>query len=117
MWLYLCPDIFNIHLVLYTVEHTFDACPKYSEFGSFPIIAYLYDAAVSAKVQKKSTAFLYIAKQNHRLYTIYRNRRVQCVFYSSKAMIRIAMRMTNIPQTCYDQKLHMTSIPHMLGQG
>ena len=25
-----------------TVEHTYDACPKYSELGSFRIIAYLY---------------------------------------------------------------------------
>ena len=25
-----------------TVEHTYDACPKYSELGSFCIIAYLY---------------------------------------------------------------------------
>ena len=25
-----------------TVEHAYDACPKYSELGSFRIIAYLY---------------------------------------------------------------------------
>ena len=25
-----------------TVEHTYDACPKYSELGSFRIVAYLY---------------------------------------------------------------------------
>ena len=25
-----------------TVEHTYDTCPKYSELGSFRIIAYLY---------------------------------------------------------------------------
>ena len=25
-----------------TVEHIYDACPKYSELGSFRIIAYLY---------------------------------------------------------------------------
>ena len=36
-------------------------------------------AADSAKVQKKSTAFLYIAKRNH---TLYINKRVNCVFYS-----------------------------------
>ena len=27
---------------LITVKHTYDACPKYSELGSFRIIAYLY---------------------------------------------------------------------------
>ena len=27
---------------IYTVEHIYDACPKYSELGSFRIIAYLY---------------------------------------------------------------------------
>ena len=36
-------------------------------------------AADSAKVQKKSTAFLYIAKRNHMLRI---NRRIHCVFYS-----------------------------------
>ena len=25
-----------------TVEHIYDACPKYSELGNFPTIAYLY---------------------------------------------------------------------------
>ena len=39
-------------------------------------------AADSAKVQKKSTAFLYIAKRNHTLCTLYINRRVHCLFYS-----------------------------------
>ena len=39
-------------------------------------------AADSAKVQKKSTAFLNIAKRNHTLCTLYINRRVNCVFYS-----------------------------------
>ena len=33
-------------------------------------------AADSAKVQKKSTAFLYIVKRNHTLCTLYINRRV-----------------------------------------
>ena len=36
----------------------------------------------SAKVKKKSTAFLYIAKRNHTLCTLYINRRVHFVFYS-----------------------------------
>ena len=35
-----------------------------------------------AKVHKKSTAFLYIAKRNHMLCTLYVKRRVNCVFYS-----------------------------------
>ena len=39
-------------------------------------------AADGAKVQKKSTAFLYIAKRNHTLCTLYINRCVHCVFYS-----------------------------------
>ena len=39
-------------------------------------------AADSAKVQKKSTAFLYIAKQNHTLCTLFINRCANCVFYS-----------------------------------
>ena len=39
-------------------------------------------AADSAKVQKKSTAFLYIAKRNHTLCMLYINRRVNYVFYS-----------------------------------
>ena len=39
-------------------------------------------AADSAKVQRKSTASLYIAKWNHTLCTLYINRRVHCVFYS-----------------------------------
>ena len=29
-------------VALFTVEHTYDACPKYSELGSLRIIAYLY---------------------------------------------------------------------------
>ena len=36
-------------------------------------------AADSAKVQKKSTAFLYIAKRNHTLCTLYVNTRTLCV--------------------------------------
>ena len=27
---------------IYTVEHIYDACPKYSELGNFHIITYLY---------------------------------------------------------------------------
>ena len=32
----------NNQALVSTVEHTYDACPKYSELGSFRIIAYLY---------------------------------------------------------------------------
>ena len=31
-----------INCFTHAVEHTYDACPKYSELGSFRIIAYLY---------------------------------------------------------------------------
>ena len=76
--------IYDINM--YTVEHTYDACPKYSELGSFRSIAYLYvsDGSDSWQHQstEKSTAFLYIAKRNHTLCTLYINRRVNCVFYS-----------------------------------
>ena len=34
--------IFTTRTFQNTVEHTYDACPKYSELGSFRIIAYLY---------------------------------------------------------------------------
>ena len=52
-------------------------------------------AADSAKVQKKSTAFLYIAKQNHTLCTLYINRRVHCVFYSIQVRILIPNKNSN----------------------
>ena len=35
-------QLYQIQSILDTVEHTYDACPKYSELGSFRIIAYLY---------------------------------------------------------------------------
>ena len=41
-------------------------------------------AADSASTVRKSTAFLYIAKRNHMLCTLYINRRIHCVFYSNK---------------------------------
>ena len=46
-----------------TVEHTYDVCPKYSELGSFRIIAYLYVSDGSRRWQRKyseekSTEFL-----------------------------------------------------------
>ena len=36
-----------------TVEHTYDACPKYSELGSFRIIAYLYVSDGSGHWQRQ----------------------------------------------------------------
>ena len=64
-----------------TVEHTYVACPKYSELGSFRIIAYLnvsdgLAAADSAYSTEKSTAW------NHTLCTLYINKCVHCVIYS-----------------------------------
>ena len=47
-----------------TVEHTYDACPKYSELGSFRIIAYLYVSDGSRRWQcqysKKKVKRFYI---------------------------------------------------------
>ena len=46
-----------------TVEHTYDVCPKYSELGSFRIIAVFLGtvaAADSAKVQGKKVQRFYI---------------------------------------------------------
>ena len=40
-------------LVLATVEHTYDACPKYGELGSFRIIAYLYISDGSRRWQRQ----------------------------------------------------------------
>ena len=49
----LCLDHYQVHKVkddeMDTVEHTYDACPKYSELGSFRIIAYLYVSAGSRR--------------------------------------------------------------------
>ena len=77
----------KLHFISSTVEHTYDACPKYSELGSFRIIAYLYVSDGSRRLHKESTNkkvqhFLYIAKRNHTLCTLFINRRVNCVFYS-----------------------------------
>ena len=51
-------------------------------------------AADSAKVQKKSTAFLYIAKRNHTLCTLYINRLVNCVFYSIQSCALVTHEKT-----------------------
>ena len=45
-------------------------------------------ATDSAKIQKKSTAFLYIANRNQTLCTLYINRCVNCVFYSTTCALR-----------------------------
>ena len=49
LYLIIIPKYCDVSLEMYdakhyriTVEHTYDACPKYSELGSFRIIAYLY---------------------------------------------------------------------------
>ena len=36
-----------------TVEHIYDACPKYSELGNFRIIAYLYVSDGSRRWQRQ----------------------------------------------------------------
>ena len=38
-----------------TIERTYDACPKYSELGSFRIIAYFYVSDGSRRWQRQST--------------------------------------------------------------
>ena len=39
----------------FTEEHTYDACPKYSELGNFRILAYLYVSDGSCRWQRQST--------------------------------------------------------------
>ena len=46
------PDIY-IYIYIYTVEHIYDACPKYSELGNFRIIAYLYVSDGSRRWQRQ----------------------------------------------------------------
>ena len=43
---------FENYLKAITVEHIYDACPKYSELGSFRIIAYLYGSDGSRRWQR-----------------------------------------------------------------
>ena len=40
-------------MYVWTVEHTYDACPKYSELGIFCIIAYLYVSDGSRRLQRQ----------------------------------------------------------------
>ena len=58
-----------------TVEHTYDACPKYNELGSFRIIAYLYVSDGGAKLKlktsrKKYSVFIYSEAEPHAVYAI-----------------------------------------------
>ena len=69
---------------LYTVEHAYDACPKYSELRSFRAIAYFYVSKVTAaniqKVQiKKYSVFRYSKAETHAMYAIYKQTRKLCV--------------------------------------
>ena len=67
-----------------TVEHTYDACPKYSELGSFHIIACLCEATVAAAdsastVRKKYSVSIYSKAEPHAMYAVYKQTRKLCV--------------------------------------
>ena len=63
-----------------TVEHTYDACPKYSELGSFRIIAYLYVSdGIPSTVGKKDSVFIYSEAEPLTMYAIYKHTRTLCV--------------------------------------
>ena len=58
------------------MEHTYDACPKYSELGSFAseriFMLATVAAADSAKVQKKKySIFIYSEAEPHAMCVIY----------------------------------------------
>ena len=68
----------------YTAEHTYDAFPKYSELGSFRIIAYLYARDGSRRWQRPSTekkysVFIHSEAEPHTMYAIYKQTRTLCV--------------------------------------
>ena len=69
----------------YTVEHTYDACPKYSELGSFRIKAYIFMLATIAAadsastIRKKYKVFIYSEAEPHAVYAIYKQTRKLCV--------------------------------------
>ena len=72
--------------ILDTVEHIYDACPKYSELGNFRIIAYLYVSDGSHRWQrqyskKKVQRFyiLYSEAEPHAMYAIYKQTLTLCV--------------------------------------
>ena len=66
--------IYLRHTYIHTVEHTYDACPKYSELGSFRIIAYLYVSDVST-VRKKNGVFIDSEAEPHAMYALYKQTR------------------------------------------
>ena len=68
-------------------------------------------AADSAKVQKKSTEVLYIAKRNHTLCTLYINRCVNCVFYSITVVKMVYGKMSARSQ----QVSHEAVVPSETG--
>ena len=63
---------------LNTVEHTYDACPRYSQLGSFRTIAYLYTDSAST-VRKKYSVFINSEAELHAIYAIYKQTRTLCV--------------------------------------
>ena len=67
-----------------TVEHTYDTCPKYSELGSFRIIAIFMLAMVAAAdsastVRKKYSVFIYSEAEPQAMDAIYKQTRTLCV--------------------------------------
>ena len=69
-------------------SYTYEACPKYSELGSFRIIAYLMletvAATESAKVQKiKYRVFIFSEVEPHAMYALYKQTRTLCVLQYS----------------------------------
>ena len=74
-----------------TVEHTYDTCPKYSELGSFCIVAYLYVSDGSCRLQRQSTekkysVFIYSVTEPHAMYAIYKQTRTLCVLQYTAQM-------------------------------
>ena len=80
-----------------TVEHIYDACPKYSEFGNFHIITYLYVGTVAtadsaSTVKKKYSVFIYSEAEPHAMYAIYKQTLTLCVLqYPTCLGIRTAV--------------------------
>ena len=72
--------------ICHTVEHTYDACLKYSELGSFRIIAYLYGSRrwQRRSTEKKYSVFTYSKAEPHATYAIYRQTRTLCVLQYMK---------------------------------
>ena len=68
-----------------TVEHIYDACPKYSELGSFRIIAYLYVSDGSRRWQRQYSKkkvqrfYIYSEAEPHAMYAIYKQTLTLCV--------------------------------------